>query len=309
MSKRVTLIVVVIAAVGILSAIMITKYTGAPRSTGSPSGQTEVTVPEGVATPGRASATTDQGETSRTSRKARDLARKASSAQKKSEGVLAIEKAAAAGKYAFIFFYSDESEQTLSMRAAFHETMSKVATKAVPLEIDTTDPGEAQIVNRFRVSRAPMPLVLAVAPNGAITGGFPQEFEESQLIGAFASPCEEKSLKALQERKVVLLCVQNGNTKLNSDAMKGVQDFKADPNFGPSTEIVTLDPTDPSELEFLKALQVAPRTASAITVCLVPPGQAVARFTGPTKKETIIAALSSGGGCGPGGCGPSGCGK
>jgi hypothetical protein len=309
MSKRVTLIVVVVAAVGILSAILITKHTGAPGSTDNLSGQTEVGVPEGATAPGRASATTDQDETGRTSGKRPDLADKASISQRRSKGALAIEKAAAAGKYTFVFFYSDDGEATQSRRAAFREVMGRIADRAVPLEVDTTDPGETRIVNRFGVSRAPMPLVLAVAPNGAITGGFPQEFEEAQLLGAFASPCEEKSLKALQERKVVLLCVQNGNTKLNGDAMKGVQDFKADPNFGPSTEIVTLDPADPSESEFLKMLQVAPQTASAVTVCLVPPGQAVARFTGETRKETIVAALSSGGGCGPGGCGPSGCGK
>jgi hypothetical protein len=154
-----------------------------------------------------------------------------------------------------------------------------------------------------------MPLVLAVAPNGAITGGFPEEFEEAQLLGAFASRGEEKSLKALQERKVVLLCVQNGKTKLNAEAMKGVEDFKADPNYGPFTEVVSLDPTDPSESEFLKMLQVVPQTASAVTVCLVPPGRAVARLTGETSKEAILTALSSGGGCGPGGCGPSGCGN
>lgn len=286
MSKQITLVIIILAAMGIVSAIMIPKYAGAPRST------------DGLS-----------GETGRAARKASALAGKASGAQRKSEGASAIEKAAATDKYAFIFFYSDEGEQTQLRRAAFRKAMSKITEKAVALEIDATDAAERQIVNRFEASRAPMPLVLAVAPNGAITGGFPQEFEETQLLGAFASPCEEKSLKALQERKVVLLCVQNGSTKLNDDAMKGVQDFKADPNFGPSTEVVILDPADSSESEFLKALQVAPQTNSAITVCLVPPGNAAARFTGATKKETIVAALSSSGGCGPGGCGPGGCGE
>jgi hypothetical protein len=309
MSKQITLVIIIVAAVGIVSAIMIPKYAGAPRSTDSLSGETDMAMPDAATATGKASTTTDRGETGRAARKAPAVAGKASGAQRKSEGASAIEKAAATDKYAFILFYSDEGEQTQLRRAAFRKAMSKITEKAVALEIDVTDAAERQIVNRFKVSRAPMPLVLAVAPNGAITGGFPQEFEEAQLLGAFASPCEETSLKALQERKVVLLCVQNGSTKLNDDAMKGVQDFKADPNFGSSTEVVILDPADPSESEFLKALQVAPQTNSAITVCLVPPGNAAARFTGATKKETIVAAISSSGGCGPGGCGPGGCGK
>lgn len=154
-----------------------------------------------------------------------------------------------------------------------------------------------------------MPLILAVAPNGAITGGFPPGFEEKQLLDAFASPGEEKSLKALQDRRLVLVSIQNGRTSSNDAAMKGVRDFKADPNYGPSTELVTIDPSDPAETGFLRALQVTPETAEAVTVCLVPPGRAIARFSGGTEKEAIVAALSTGGGCGPNGCGPGGCGQ
>ena len=53
------------------------------------------------------------------------------------------------------------------------------------------------------MSRAPMPLVLAIAPNGAITGGFPTRFEEEQLLGAFATPGTQKVIKSLQEGKLV----------------------------------------------------------------------------------------------------------
>ncbi len=212
------------------------------------------------------------------------------------------------GKYTFIFFYSDESEQTESARTSFHKTVSRVAEQAVPLEIDTTEPAERPIVDRFNVSRAPMPLVLAVAPNGAITGGFPQQFDEKKLLKAFVSPCTERSLKALQDSRVVLVCIQNASTTSNDVAMKGVQDVKADPGFGPSMEIVAVDPANPAESEFLAALKVDPQTNEAITVCLVPPGNTVAKFEGATDKKTIIAALTSSTNCGPSGCGPKGCG-
>ena len=185
---------------------------------------------------------------------------------------------------------------------------AQVAEQAVPLEVNAIDPAERQVVNKFGVSRAPMPMVLAVAPNGAITGGFPQEFDEKKLVQAFVSPCTEKSLKALQDRRVVLVCVQNGSTTSNDSAMKGVQDVKADPGFGPSTEVVEVDPANPAESEFLAALKVDPQMSEAVTVCLVPPGRAVAKFEGATDKKAIIAALTSSTSCGPSGCGPKGCG-
>src|SRR5208283_2699955 len=58
------------------------------------------------------------------------------------------------------------------------------------------------------LSRAPMPLVLAVAPNGAVTGAIPLKLTEAQVGQAFVSPIAAQCLKAVQSRKLVLLCVQ-----------------------------------------------------------------------------------------------------
>ncbi len=286
MTKGIALVIILVAAVAIISAVVVMKNATAPGSAADPS-----------------------GDTGRTELEASAAAGEASRARIETKGASVIENAAADGKYAFIFFYSDESEVTQSARSEFGRIISEVADKAVPLEIDTRDPAEMPTVNKFNVRGAPMPLVLAVAPNGAITGGFPTEFSEAQLLGAFASPGQEKSLKALQERRIVILSIQNGTTASNEAAMKGVRELKTDPNFGPSTVLVAIDPADPVESGFLEALQVSPQTKEAITVCLVPPGRAIARFNGGTEKDAIVAALSSGGGCGPNGCGPNGCGN
>ena len=114
---------------------------------------------------------------------------------------------------------------------------------------------------------------------------------------------------AIQEGKTVLLCIQNRSTTLNAAAMKGVQDFKADPKYAASTEIITVDPSDPAEAKLLGMLGVDPKINQALTVCLVPPGQATAKLSGATTKEMIAGSLKSGGGgCCPGGstsCGPT----
>ena len=140
-------------------------------------------------------------------------------------------------------------------------------------------------------------------------GNHPCACGSSKKYKLCCATAEEKALKALQERRLVLVSIQNGSTASNDAAMKGVHDFKADPNYGPSTELVAIDPADPAEAGFLKLLQVAPQTKEAVTVCLRPPGQAIARFSGGTDKDMIVAAVSAGGGCGPNGCGPGGCGE
>ena len=195
------------------------------------------------------------------------------------------------------------------MRAVFETAMRKVAGQAMSVAIDVTDPAEKGIVTKFGTGRAPMPLVLAIAPNGAVTGGFPVKFEEKQLLGAFASPGMQQCLKALQERKLVLLCVQNAGTSSNSAAMRGVRDFKADARFGQATVVVTLDPNDAAEATFLKQLRIDAKSDEAITALLAPPGSVVAKVTGATEKDKLVAALtkamaSCGSGCGPRGCPP-----
>jgi hypothetical protein len=225
------------------------------------------------------------------------------------QGLTAIEKAAQAKKYLFVFFWKEADSNTTAMRKIFQETMKKVADRADALEIKADDPAEGGIVKKFEVERAPMPLALALAPNGAITGGFPTRFDEQLLLKAFATPCTQKVMKGLQESKLVLLCVQNAKTKSNDSAMKGVRDFQADPKFSGATQVVMLDPADAAEAEFLRDLQIDAKTPEAITAFLAPPGVPLGKFAGATTKDELMTTLQkASSGCCPGGaCGPGGC--
>lgn len=226
-----------------------------------------------------------------------------------SPALAAIQKAAAEGKYLFAFFYKEEAPETRGMQEVFDAAMKKAADRAESIRVNVTNPSEKSLVAKYNLDRAPMPLVLALAPNGAITGGFPGKFDEDQLLGALASPGMEKCLKSLQEGKLVLLCAQNRATKSNEAATKGVNEFKDDVRFAKFTEIVQVDPADAAEDKLLAQLQIDPKTDEAVTALLAPPGAVIAKYTGATDKNTLLAALmaATSGGCGPSGCGPSGC--
>jgi hypothetical protein len=226
-------------------------------------------------------------------------------------GMPAIEKAAQAKKYLFAFFWKDDDGQTAAMKKVFEAALAKVADRADSVAVHVTEPAERKIVDKFQLDRAPMPLVLAMAPNGAITGGFPKKCEEKDLLDAFATPGCERCMKALQDKKLVFVCVQNGKKQANEAALKGVREFKADERFGEATEVVMLDPADAAEVTFLKDLKIDPKTSDAVTAFLVPPGAVIAEFKGATNKDDLATALQkasanpcAGGSCGPGGCGP-----
>jgi len=226
-------------------------------------------------------------------------------------GMPAIEKAADAKKYLFVLFCKEDDERTAASKKVFDVAMTKVSDRADSVLVNIMNPKEKPIVEKFGLDRAPMPLVLVLAPNGAITGGFPKKFEEKDLLTAFASPATEKCLKALQDNKLVFLCVQNESTKSNEAVMKGIRDFQADSQYSEVTEIVMLNPTNGIEASFLGDLKIDSKTPDAVCVFMAPPGGVIAEFTGETKKEDLVAALKkassacgTGGTCGPGGCGP-----
>jgi len=217
-------------------------------------------------------------------------------------GMPTLEKAAGADKYAFLFFFKTDDKQTQAMRTLFDTTLKELSDRADAAVVDMSNPAEHEIVEKYGLDRAPMPLVLAVAPSGAITGGFPTSFTEQDLKDAFATEREAECLKDLQAGKLLFLCLQNDKTASNKEAMQGVQDFQADPQFAGRVSVVKLDPTDSLEKPFLQRLQLPNEIKTAMTVFLVPPGAAIAQIEGETSKDMLTAALKQAtSSCCPGG--------
>lgn len=243
--------------------------------------------------------------------KAADASLSAKTADGKTSGtgIAAIQEAAQAKQYLFAFFWKSKDDQTAAMSEVLDAATKKAGARARSVSVCIAEASEKSIVEKFGLDRAPMPLVLAIAPNGAVMGGFPNKFTEKELLDSFGSPCSERCMKALQEGKLVLLCVQNNATNNNDEALSGVRDFKADERYAKHTEVIMLDPSDAAEASFLADLKIDPKESEAVTAFLAPPGSVIAEFKGATDKDTLIAALQKAStSCGPGGCGPGGCG-
>jgi hypothetical protein len=223
-------------------------------------------------------------------------------------GLAAINRAAKANRNLYIFFYRQNDAKTQALGAVFNSAVAATGGRADSIAIPITNASEAGIVTKFGVKDAPMPLALVVAPNGAVTGGFPSNFTKEQLLGALATPAMQKVLGALRQRKLVLLCIQNGTTRANAEAMSGVRAFKADPQYAAATEVLMLDPSLPAERPFLAKLGMKGPMDEAMTVFVAPPGTVIGSFKGATHKSQLIATLTNAvKGCGPG-CKPGQCG-
>jgi hypothetical protein len=219
---------------------------------------------------------------------------------KTSEAQAAIDRAAKANKYVFLFFWKDKGDKTDKAWGLVQTAIAKMADKADVVAIQISDPAEKKVVDKYGASRAPMPTVLAVAPSGPVTKGFTKTFDEKELRTAFVSPCTERCMKAIQSGKVVFVCVvDKTNPKEAAVVPQGVKDFKADEKYGPTAEIVMLNVRDAAEADFLKDLEVGVH-AAPLTVFLAP-GALIGKFGSEATKEVLLAKLAAAQeACGPG---------
>jgi hypothetical protein len=221
----------------------------------------------------------------------------------------AMRRAAEAKKHLLVFVYEKNDDQMRAGRKTFDSAVRKLGDAVQATTVDRTASADREFVATYGLNSAPMPAVLVFAPNGAIAGGFVgARLTEASLLDSLASPAKQACLKALQERKLVFLCVRSGAAKSNDKAMKGVNEFKADDRFAEATEIVKIDLSDAAETKFLAQLEVDPKVDQVTTVFLAPPSALIGKYTGATEKSKLVAALqaASAGGCsGKSGCCPT----
>jgi hypothetical protein len=225
----------------------------------------------------------------------------------------AMEKAGNSDKYVFALFYREDNDQLTSARSLVESSQKKIVRKSEIVEINVTDPTEQDVVNKYGTSRAPMPLILLIAPNGAIMTGAPAaQLDENRLADAVGTKGSEQVIKAVQQKNMVVLCTQGKKTAGNAAAMRGVKDFVKDSKYSASTAVVTIDPSDPAEAKFLSKLNIDVNSPTAITTLLAPNGSVIGTFQGATTMDKLAASVQAAAapksGCGPAGCGGKPCG-
>ncbi len=221
-----------------------------------------------------------------------------------SNGAKSIAEAEKAGKMLFMYFHDGAEMPANDLAASFTKLMETEGASASYVFIDRKDEKEKSLVARFQLDRLPMPLILALAPNGAVTAGFPANMANSTTVSqAFVSKVEMEVLVRLQQGKLILLCVQNASSEKREEAMAGIKEYIADPTIASLTEIITVDPKESSEGAFFEKLRVTPDN-QAQTVMLIPPGTIAGMFKGAVSALDLKSAFQAatrptcGSGCG-----------
>lgn len=221
----------------------------------------------------------------------------------------AIRSAARQNHYVFVTFYKSNDRASSEMLNEARSIQGKYASRADFVSVNVGDKANRSVVSRYGADRSPIPLTIVIAPNGAITGGFPREIKNFNPSNVFVSDGTAAVLKVMQDRKIAAVCVQDSRTRYNKECMATARGVKADPRLGGAVEIVTIDSSDRSEAKLLNQWKVNSDSANAQLVVIAPPGRVVGKFDGDTNKNSVMTSLmkSLSGGCSGGSCGPGGC--
>lgn len=212
-----------------------------------------------------------------------------------SQAQQALDLSAQEQKHTFLLFYRADNQVTRAVAQRLQLALAQRGDEAALCYVSVTAPAEQAIVKQFGVARAPLPLVVAVAPNGAVTAVLSQKMTDEQISSAFVTAGMADCMKAMQERKLVLVCVQ---PSARSPLPASVLDFQSDPEFKNRIHVIAVRSDDETEEMFMKQMSIEPGASNSTTVVfLAPPAVLVGKFDSKATKAEMAAALQAAGKC------------
>jgi len=216
----------------------------------------------------------------------------------------AIQTAQNNKQYLFLLFYDTKGESLKAMESTVNDFRNKTSEDTLFYKALTTDEKENDTIAKYGINRAPLPVLLIFAPNGAITGGFPKEVSMDLLKKCIVDNLIMDVLKTVQAEKIALVLLQNSKTKFNNESSKAAEEFSNDSKLKGYVDIIKADPSDPKNSDFLNSSKLSKDITEATVVFIVPPGSIRGVYKGKITKDTLMVALSacssgSGSGCCP----------
>lgn len=224
---------------------------------------------------------------------AQQPARTAAAPTRLSQGEQQIAASSKAGHFSFVLFYRSNDRLTQAAYQTLKAEVGKRKKMAIlPVRLDNT--AEGGLIERFDATRAPMPMIVALAPNGAVTGVFSQQVKPEEIEGAFVTPGYAQCIKAMQDNRIVLLCVQPATRPF---VPQGVQQFQGDRLYRERTQVVHIKASDPGEARFIKQLRLKSDAATPQVVFMAPPGVLLGAYDSNVTHAVLAETLVKAGKC------------
>jgi hypothetical protein len=219
-----------------------------------------------------------------------------------------IESANKSGLSVFLVITDPGNENTQKAMDIANQAHTKYAKSEV-VQMNRSDAANKDLVAKYGVSNAPLPLIIVIASNGVVTGGYPlYQATADLLVNLVPSPVKSDVLKALSAGKSVFLVVSSKSMKEKDQVMNTCQ--QACIEMDNNTKLIGLDLDDQKEKAFIAEMKIDPSITSPQTFVINSKGQITGTFNDDVNTTTLVATakkLPAAKGCCPSGSG-AGCG-
>lgn len=220
----------------------------------------------------------------------------------------AIESANKSGLAVFLVVTDPGNANTQQAIDIANQAHSKIVKSEV-IQMNRSDAANKELVTKYGVSNAPLPLILVIASNGVVTGGYPSyQATADLLVNLVPSPVKSDVLKALSAGKSVFLVVSSKNMKEKDEVMNTCS--QACIEMQNNTKLIGLDLDDQKEKAFIAEMKIDPAITSPQTFVINSKGQITGTFNDDVSSTTLVAtakklpaAKGCGTSCAPGACG------
>jgi len=178
-------------------------------------------------------------------------------------------------------------------------------TKSIVLQMNRSDAANTELVTKYRLAGAPLPLILVIASNGVVTAGYAlAQATPELLVKSVPSAKKSEVLKALSDGKSVFIVVTGKSMAEKTTIMNTCQQACVEMENNAKMIEISLD--DPKEKQFLTELKVNMAAAEPTTYVINSKGQMTGTFTDDVNSTTLVASAKK---VAASGCCPSGSGK
>lgn len=199
-----------------------------------------------------------------------------------------LDKAQKAGKAVFVVVTGTGSTDTDKAKE-IAKGANSIYKNAIVIEMNRDDSANAKLVAEWRLSGAPLPLILVVSPKGMLTEGRILAQATAENVAALVpSPKKEEVLNYISSGKSVFLIVSNNKMADKKSPLGACE--KACFELQEKAKIVSVNTDDSSELAFLKELRIDPNITQPMTYVINAQGQVTGTYNGEVNSTALVAS-------------------
>ena len=168
---------------------------------------------------------------------------------------------------------------------------------SIVIEMDRADVANRELVIKYRLAGAPLPMILLVGANGTPAGSLrADQATPNKLVKMIPSPKKIEVMKALQQNKTAFVVVSRESMPEQAKLLERCKTVASQTT--DRAAFIYIDMEDTQETSFLEQLKVESFATTPVVRVYSPQGKMVAIFNGSVSSAQLVqASARRSGGC------------